>query len=168
MHKIFHLNYMRFISLDDNTYFSDILSKSCIFYTHNKLLKEKNAFLIKDSFVHVNTIVGDKGINLDDNITNFITGIEVFLSNRTPNLQVVWYECGNYYKFKVGERFVRVSNNTITLTFFKKLGTKFEMNYVKIVECEKKENCKIWCLFDILTFGLLSKILSKRKNIIIK
>jgi hypothetical protein len=150
------MKYIRFISKDTNTYFSDILSKACTIYTHNKLLKEKNAFLLKGDFVYVNTIYGDLGVNFDYNMTSVITGERVSLTHYIPNLHTIRCENGDY-KFKVGRRYVKVTKGgTIDLTLFKKLGTQFRGCHVHVVECESCD----WFI-NFFTFKWLRDLLIK-------
>lgn len=148
---MFNMKYIRFISRDTNAYFSDILSKSCTIYKHNKLLREKNAFLVKGDFVYVNTIYGDLGVHFHDNVTSIVTGERIILTHHIPNLHTIRCENGDY-KFKVGRRYVRVTKDgTIILTLFKKLATQFKGDHVHVVECE---SC------DCLTFKWLRNILT--------
>lgn len=146
------MKYVRFISVDNNAYFSDILSKSCVLYIHNKLLREKNAFLIKNNQVYVNTVYGNLGVNMDNNMSNIILGERISLVHHTPNLYIVKCAKQDSYKFKVGKRYIKIYNDgKITLTCFRKLGSKFKMKYVKIIECESN------CLMNFFLFKWLCK-----------
>lgn len=155
------MKYVRYKSIDGTTYFSDILSKSCILYTDNKVLREKNGFLIKGQFVYVYTIHGLLGVHFN-NSTGLI-GERVVLTRHIPNLVVVKSRHG--YKFKVGKRYLRVSDNRcITLTVFKKLATPFLMSHVKIVECR---SYKFTCIINALSFKWITELYNeifKRKK----
>lgn len=114
------MKYVRFLrhDVEGTSYFSDILSDTCILYMHKKMLCEKNGFLLQSRFVYVSTLHGLLGVHLDDE--------RISLTHHIPNMVAVECEKDNIYKFKVGRKFVRVnSKGKIMLTVFKKWATPF-------------------------------------------
>jgi len=112
------------------------------------MLRNKNAFISIGGFVYVDTLFGDLGVQLENN--NLTGNEDIMLTHHTPNLYFVYCE-DTYYKFKVGKRYVRItSDGCITLTVFRKFGTRFLKKPVHVVECDN-------CLFNYLFFGWLRK-----------
>ena len=74
------MKYVRFLrhDVEGTSYFSDILSDACTLYVHNKMLKEKNGFLLKGDFVYVSTLRGLLGVHLENE--------QITLTHHIPNM----------------------------------------------------------------------------------
>ena len=149
------MNYIRFTIKDSNKLFSDILGDSCVLYIHNKILRERNGFLLKGDLVYVNTLYGLLSVNMENNCRNTISGSEkIILTHHMPNLRAI-NKCENVWIFKVGKRYIKVSDkNEITLTLFRKLATEFVSKPIKIIECDSNSQC----LYRFLMFDWLKKL----------
>lgn len=147
------MKYVRFLrhDVEGTSYFSDILSDACTLYVHNKMLKEKNGFLLKGGFVYVSTLRGLLGVHLENE--------QITLTHHIPNMVAVKCNEENIYKFKVGKRYIRItSDGEIVLTVFRRWATPFIMKHVHVIECESCESCTTSCLTDTCLFGWLKNL----------
>jgi len=118
---------------------------------HNKMLKEKNGFLLKGDFVYVSTLRGLLGVHLENE--------QIILTHHIPNMVAVKCKEENIYKFKVGKRYIRItSDGEIVLTVFRRWVTPFIMKHVHVIECESCESCTTSCLTDTCLFGWLKNL----------
>lgn len=106
--------------------------KNCRLYPHNKELQYNNAFKVKNGYVYVDTVYGELGVTIESNFGSMILGCEVYLSHHIPNLiankitdSINDKINDKIYIFSIGKKYVKISDDLITLTLFRKLEKKF-------------------------------------------
>lgn len=152
--------YVRFNSVNTNELLSDILSKSCVLYYHNKALKELTAFFISNRFVYVKTILGIRGVHINSCYSSIVTGEQIELVDHIPNLTIEKCQDDVYYRFKVGKKYVKIcQNGTIVLSIFRVMGTKFKLTKINLVECDERNKCNTSnCFLNFITWSWIKNI----------
>ena len=164
--SICNMSNIRCYTMKEKVNLASILSKNCRLYLHNKALQYNNAFKVKNGYVYVDTVYGELGVTVESNFGSMILGFEVYLSHHIPNLianKITDTINDNIYIFSIGKKYVKISDDLITLTLFRKLATKFLTKPVKIIECDDNPSYESQgdaCIFKVCAFSYWKNLIT--------